>query len=35
MKEKLLENVIDLLKVKSIITILTFVTFIYLFIFKK
>ena len=30
MKEKLLENVIDLLKVKSIITILTFVTFIYL-----
>lgn len=30
MKEKLISNIIDLLKVKSIITILSFLTFLFL-----
>ena len=30
MKEKILSNIIELLKVKSIITILSFLTFLYL-----
>lgn len=35
MKEKLISSIINLLKVKSIITLLTFVAFFYLSITKK